>query len=152
MNREKNYFWIPPLLGGVLSLIALLTPAICKTIPENYYYIWMWGLLSYKLYDGTDTLFTDNVKLLIPSIICSIIVFIFALTMIISANTNRIGKEKFNEVKHSWYALSVLLIISTAAWMIIYEVHSYIENSISWREDWDPGFGVIGIFLGAIMK
>ena len=151
MYIEKNYFWIPPLLGGLISLIALFTPATYKILPGNYYYIWMWGLLSYKLYDSTDTLFTNNVKLFIPSIICSILVFIFAIIIIISANMNRTGKKGFKDVKNKWYGLSVLVIITTATWMIIYEVHSYIAVSYSWWKDWYPGFGVIGIFLGAII-
>ena len=162
MNREKNYFWIPPLLGGVLSLIALLTPATYINIYEFDYqidfYVWMWGLgsmRSYYAYEDssyTNTQFTDNINLLIPSIICSILVFIFAVFLIGSANSIRTGKKEFFKSRKGFYAVSVLLIITTAVWMIVYEVVSYIEVSQSWWDVMDPGFGVIGIFLGATIS
>ena len=158
MFQEKNYFWIAPLLGGVLSLIALLTPATYLSMYGEYFYVWMWGLVSIKLYDPyddiyyTDTQLTDNVRLLIPSIICSIFIFIFAVILIASANLNRTGKKEFNELKRSWYGLSFLSIITTAAWMISYEIIIYIEISQSFWNVMDPGFGVIGIFLGALIS
>jgi hypothetical protein len=158
MYREKTHFWIAPLLGGVLSLIALLTPATYKTLYKEYIYIWMWGLGNTKVYDPyegiyyTDTLFTDNLQYLIPSIICSILILIFAIILIVSANKNRTGRLEFNRVKKTWYGLSVLLIITTAIWMISYEFVSYRENSESWWGVMDIGFGVIGIFLGSFIS
>ena len=153
MIERKNYFWVPPLIGGILSLIALATPATYISGMGNYIYVWMWGLASIKLYSYygyiTDTTFTDNMNLLIPSIICSLIIFIGAVVLICFANMNRKGTRVLQEVKNKWYTLSILLIITTAGWMIVYEVESQVETGFSWWEYMDPGFGVIGVFLGA---
>jgi hypothetical protein len=158
MLQRKNYFWIAPFLGGVLSLIALLTPAAYLSMYNEEAYVWMWGLATVRYYDPDrfgyymHTQFIENVNLLIISVICSIFIFILAVILIVSANLKRTGKKKFNDIKKGWYGLSILLITTTAAWMIIYEVFGYIETSQSWWTFMEPGFGVIGIFLGAMIS
>ncbi len=156
MSIKKNYFWVPPLIGGILSLISLATPAAYFSQMGNSIYVWMWGFLSIKLYGYygyiTETAFTDNMNLLIPSIICSLIIFIGAVTLIAFANMNRKGTTNVQEVKNKWYFLSILLIITTAGWMIVYEVLAQVEVGFSWWENMDPGFGVIGIFIGAVIS
>ena len=156
MIEKKTYYWAPPLIGGILSLIALATPATYISQMGNYIYVWMWGLASIKLYSYygyiTDTTFTDNMSLLIPSIICSLVVFIGAVALIGSANLNRKGARDVQQVKNTWYFLSSLLIITTAGWMIAYEVVCRAETDLSWWDYMDPGFGVIGVFLGAVIS
>jgi hypothetical protein len=154
MIEKKNYYWVPPLIGGILSLIALATPATYNSQMGLDFYVWMWGLASISIYDYyygtyTDTTFTDNIGLLIPSIICSIIIFIGAVVLISSANMNRKSTRGLQRVKNTWYALSILLILTTAAWMIVYEVEAQVDIGMSWWETMDPGFGVIGVFIGA---
>jgi hypothetical protein len=159
MFKERKYFWIAPLLGGMLSLISLLTPATYLTIYNQEIYIWMWGLGSFNYFEPFDPTggefrieFIRNKFLLSSSIICSFLVLFCAIVLLILANLYRIGKREFNEVKKSWYCLSVLLIITTAIWMIIYEVVNFVETSESWWDVMDPGFGVIGIFFGAMIS
>ena len=156
MIEKKNYYWVPPLIGGILSLIALATPATYTNQMGLDFYVWMWGLASISLYHYyygtfTDTTFTDNMSLLIPSIICTLLVFISAVALIVFANMNRRGTA-VQEVKNKWYFSSILLIITTAGWMIVYEVVAQVETSFSWWENMDPGFGVIGIFIGAVIS
>ncbi|MFW9823767.1 MAG: zinc ribbon domain-containing protein [Candidatus Thorarchaeota archaeon] len=158
MSVKKKNFWVPPVIGGVLSLIALATPATYISQMGEYLYVWMWGLASFKLYDPyyyeyiTDSSFTDNPSFLIPSIICTIVVFIGAVALLGSTNANRKGVKEVQEVKNTWYGLSTLLIIATAGWMIAYEIVSQVETDMSWWDFMDPGFGVIGIFLGAVIS
>jgi hypothetical protein len=162
MHTEKNYYWIAPLLGGVLSLIALFTPA---TYINHYdfdyqwdFYIWMWGLTLSRYYSSYDNsysseiLFMNDLSLLISSIICSLLVFIFAVILIRSANLNRTGKKEFFKARNGWYGWSALLIITTAVWMMLYEVINQMGYYLPNWDTMDPGFGVIGIFLGAMIS
>lgn len=153
MNEKKNYYYVPALIGGILTLIALLTPATYLSQYSEYFYVWMWGLLTYRYYDVyymqyySGVSFTSNPIILITSIVCSLFVLAGGIALIGQANQNREGKKGFHRVRNTWIATSILLIIVTAAWMIIYDV-SFIT---SWWAYYNAGFGVIGIFLGAII-
>ncbi|MFX0035188.1 MAG: hypothetical protein ACFE9I_06060 [Candidatus Hermodarchaeota archaeon] len=146
-SKKRNLSWVAPFIGGVLSLIALTTPAWFISLDEptgEYTYIWIWGLVLDKNVGYNPTWFSIGGLyswILYFSIICSILIMICAIMLIILAIMNGIGKEEFKEVKRTWYLLSILLIITISVW-------NYF--SFSWWGHY-PGFGVIGIYLSAFI-
>lgn len=145
-SKKRNLSWVAPFIGGALSLIALATPAWyineSDSNIEEYIYVWMWGFQMSTYINGTGIRYTGSYTWALGfSIICSVLVMICAIMLIFLAIKNRIGKEEFIKVKRSWYLLSILLIIIESVWNLL------VPN---WYGLF-PGFGVIGIYLGAFI-
>lgn len=153
MTEIRDYVWAFPLTGGVIALIAILTPAAYITVPGNSMYVWMWGLLSIQLYGYSNvTQFTQDPGELIISIICSVLVLIGTFAIISSAVSCR-KKMRMGIVKRAgWLIPSILLIIGTISWMIGMEINSNIFYGMSLWTYINPGFGVIGMFLGGAVS
>ena len=50
-ETKRVYSWIFPLIGGLLAIGSLFTPAAIHLFNDVNYdgiYIWMWGLIFYK--------------------------------------------------------------------------------------------------------
>lgn len=157
MGEIRNYIWTFPLLGGILTLIALLTPAVYIYEIGDYIFLWIWGLFSVQIhdyyYDTTYNLttFTDNELILIPSIICSVFIFVGILALFSSSYSFRKEIKKGNIEKNRGLAPSIIIMISTIAWMISMEISFIVgPGSMSFWSAYNVGFGVIGMFLGAI--
>ncbi|MFX1453700.1 MAG: zinc ribbon domain-containing protein [Promethearchaeota archaeon] len=147
MKDFKDYTYLFPKIGSIISLIAFLTPAAYFTSIGSYMYSWMWGLLStrisgYSSYFG----FTLDQTELIISLISSIIVIISMFFLYSAGNSYK----KYGYYK-SWLSSSIMLIIGTIIWMVALEIYS-TTFSISFWTYVNPGFGVIGIFLGGVIS
>lgn len=149
-----DYLWVFPLIGGIFSLIALLSPAAYLSESGNIFSLWMWGLVSIRVFDGIEflenTAFSDNIFIITPSVICSIIIGVSAFVLISFGITCRKDLKAGSIVKSKWLTPAVLIIISTIGWMISIElVYLLGPSSLSFWEVINPNFGVIGMFLGA---
>lgn len=154
MSTIKERAWIISLVGAVLTLIALLTPAAYDFyrdyLARGSFMVWMWGLVSLNLSDYEydiyihELAFTDNIRIFIPCIICSIIIISSVIVIIVSA----INYRKENRGALTWLFSAIAIIISTIAWMVAIEI-VYIFESMSFWLEVNPGFGVIGPFIGA---
>ena len=154
MSTIKEYAWVFSLVGGVLTLIALLTPAASDFysgyLVSGSFMVWMWGLVSLNFSDYEydiyihEVAFTDNIRILIPCIICSMIILACVIVIIASA----INYRKVERGAEMWLFSAITIIISTIAWIIAIEA-AYIFESMSFWLEVNPGFGVIGPFIGA---
>lgn len=150
-----EHIWVFPLIGGFFSILALLTPA--GYFNESFYTfnIWMWGLTSVQVNDPYfgnygETMFIDNIFILTPSIIISIIIGVSAIVLISSALTCRKRLKASSVIKGKWLTPAILILISTIAWIINIElVFRLGPISMSFWKTIKPGFGVIGMFLGS---
>ena len=152
MGDIRDYQWAFPLVGGVIALLALLTPVAYFSSYSGSMNIWMWGLFSIDAYGyGSITRFTQDPGEITLSLISSAIVLICTIAIISSAascrRNMRIGKIK----KNAWLPLSIMVIVGTALWMIGMEALTYAYGYSFWSAV-SPGFGVIGTFLGAILS
>lgn len=147
-SNIKDYDYAFPLVGGIIALIAFLTPAGSYSDFSGSMDVWMWGLFSIYAYGyGSLTTFTQDPGELLISVSCSILVLISIIIIISKANkTRKYGDES------KWLGASILLIISTIAWIAGMEINGRIFFSISLWSVISPGFGVIGMFLGAILS
>ncbi|MFX1281605.1 MAG: zinc ribbon domain-containing protein [Promethearchaeota archaeon] len=155
MKETYRYIWVFPLIGGILSLIALATPAASLYESDSYFVLWMWGLLTVQFYDPivgdySNTAFSDNLYILIPSIILSIIIGLSAIYLISSGITCKRDMKKDTGVKTNWLTPIILIVISTITWTINIElVYQFGPSSMSFWEYILPGYGIIGSFIGA---
>jgi len=149
-----DYMWVFPLVGGIIPLLALLTPAGFLSDSGNTFSLWMWGLTSIRVFDGMeyieDTAFSDNIFVIIPSIISSILIGVCAIMLISSAYTCKKELRGVLTIKSSWLTPAILLTISTIGWIISIELVFILgPTSMSFWQYIDPHFGVIGMFLGS---
>ena len=156
MGKLKDYIWIVPLIGGILTLGAFFAPALYMTESNESIYLWMWALVSIQYesyYGGTerDVVFSRNPDILTPSIICSFIIILCILTLIISSflYRKRMRNSKVNPIVG--LGASICIIGFNIAWIVIIEavMSSYLSNFWSYM---NPGFGVIGMFIGPVLS
>ena len=64
MTKIKKYYWLLPLIGGILSIIGIFIPAWYSITVYNEN-IWMWGLIEHIFPTGSVFDFL-HAELLIP--------------------------------------------------------------------------------------
>lgn len=146
-----------PFIGTILILIALFTPAAGYSystmgVYQVFSYTWMFGLqYSYYIGYAPRIFFSGSPLILLPSIICTVIIFVASILMLISIFKIWKGNKNIEDFEIFWLILAIINIITTIFWMIAMEL-AYFLLSIRKFGFWGsyfPGFGVIGVFLGA---
>ncbi|MFX0144169.1 MAG: zinc-ribbon domain-containing protein [Candidatus Hodarchaeota archaeon] len=148
MADVRDYNWAFPLAGGIIALIAFLTPAAYFITYSGSMYIWMWGLFSVNAYGyGSLTAFTQDPGEIFVSAVCSLMVIISIIVIIAKGYS-----AKKYRGESTWLAPSILLMIGTIAWIAGMEINGRLFYDFSLWLAVDPGFGVIGMFLGGILS
>ena len=173
LNKDpREYIWALPILGGVIGIISLFTPAHHAYdfgISTN---VWMWGLYNrsapdyseigfiYTVYARTDVFpLQYTLSLFLSGLIPAILILISSITLIASSNAVRTGKRDIKKVVNVWIGMGIMMIIASTiyiiaidiAWMNLWE-HVYGPSYPTYPTFWDtfdPGFAVIAPFLGA---
>ncbi len=154
MGDVREYDWAFSLVGGAIALIAFLTPAGYISNYASSMYVWMWGLFSLQVYGyGTITRFTQDPGEIFVSLIGSLIVLISIGIIIYKGNNTRKFKRAtaYNDSR-SWAGASVMLMIGTIVWIVGLEINTQMFYDLSMWANLNPGFGVIGMFLGGILS
>ena len=155
MKDIYEYIWSFPLIGGLLSISALLTPAAFFIESSYIFNLWMWGLTSLEFTDPyfgsyREIAFVENIFILTPSVIISIIIGVSSIVLIFSAITCKRKIKAGSIIKSYWLTPTILILTSTIGWIINIElVFRLGPTSMSFWGAVDPGFGVIGMFLGS---
>jgi len=155
MGEIYDYVWGFPLVGAILGIIAMLAPSAYISDFSGSFYLWMWGLVSVQIFDpyygnfGT-TAYTDNILIIIPSVIISIVIMISIISLLATANKCRNDIKLGITGNSKGLTPSILIVISTIAWIISIEV-VYMSGGMSFWNLTSPGFGVIGMFLGSVI-
>lgn len=153
MGDVRNWVWIFPLIGSILTAISIFTPAAALYIGGTLVeYNWIHGF--YVNPDGAmgaNTGFVDIPGVLIPGIISAGIIAVCTLIMFITALTHR--RE---DTPGSWLVLGILLIIGALIFIIGAEIGLAIDREIeygisgvSFWENRTPGFAVIAPFIAS---
>ena len=153
---NEKYYWVFPFTGSIIILISFLTPAAYFIYQTPTYstdfYRWMLDFYMSHVYEyGIHSYYMDiNTSLTgYLSFICSGLIILSSVFVLINANKFR--KEK--KVSKAYWFISALLIISLGSfWMIMKEVSTINSFHHSFWGLLSPGFGIIGIFLGASLE
>jgi len=177
---KRGYSWIFPLIGGLLAIGALFTPAAYHIYNDVMYdgiYIWMWGLIVYDgyIYGAIFIFQQEPASLLsnlyherygiITAMISTFGILLSGIGLIFTANKvrNRSMKPKLASVL--WIIFSLILILAAIFWMITasiyysdlhlpsnnldYENDRFEDDDFTFWAFFNPGFGLIGVFLAA---
>lgn len=148
MSYFKKSLWVFPIIGAIIALISLFTPVTTWNHSGRFAIQWMFQLgleLEPSIIFG---LWRTDPDLLSLSIILSVIIFassISIITLTVIYKRTSIGYQK---IKWLWFLCTVLIIISTLAWIIMMELF-YNDAGYSHWESYTPNFGVIGPFIGS---
>ncbi len=160
MVEIKNYIWIIPLIGGIIILIALVTPAAYNYDYSGFYYIWSWGLFAYEDrrpfvdYFGKNNKFigfNDNFVILITSICSSLFVLFCALIIIKSAIKYKKDTQEERKTLEKCLVPSTILISFSVVMVSLIEILFINCYERSFWGSYFPGFGTIGMFIGAVL-
>ena len=153
MRESKTFIWVIPYLGLIICIVALFTPtAYFENIFWNHEIInWIWGFYQDTYNSIVTTAFYEEPIQILPSIIsCIIIVFsiiIIGLCLIRYNKDIRRGLIKLP----IYLVLALCVIASVILWMVMMENAEQTIWGISMWGRYIPGFGLIGLFLGAIL-
>ena len=126
--KIKSFFWILPLIGGLLTLIAIFTPAAYYFESSGHLIFWMWGwydrigIWSYGLSKG----FIYDPLILNIGTICTVLIIvgasIFIVNSISAAFIFRKGNGFTKIVLWVWFLSGILLIIAPIFWMVMVQI------------------------------
>ena len=171
-TNYAKYIGIVGLIGGILTLLALLTPSFYASMGGVEDYFWMWGL-HYGSIPGygseisfipTIEPFSHTIPIFIASIIPAIIILACSIKLIAISNSIRSGRKDIKTSANALFAVGITLIIGSITFIVgiditmnnfidylfydPYDPYYYIPDF--WTI-YSPGFATIGPFLGAIL-
>ncbi|MFW9952127.1 MAG: hypothetical protein ACFFKA_18555, partial [Candidatus Thorarchaeota archaeon] len=137
MSNQQNHIWSFPLVGGVLTLIGLLTPA--SIVLGNF--TWLFGLIYFDL-DPLSLFFYWNPFVFLVNLIPLIILLSLSIAVIILSAISR-SEEDFIRFKKIFFILGGLFFIPSL-------IH-LIWAAIFFRSFAIPGFAFIAPMISGAL-
>ena len=149
----RNHLWIFNIIGGILSIVSVLTPTSYNDTTPTLYFVWMTQI-------GVDV-DPISIYLLRQDVLLVFISWILLLTIVFSSLititlTSAYIRNTLNLKKLKWKLIisAGLIVASTLFWIFMMEhfYNSYGYNHwITTGGGYRPSFGVIGPFIGAFL-
>ncbi|MFX1554886.1 MAG: hypothetical protein ACFFBV_13230 [Promethearchaeota archaeon] len=143
------FSWILLLIGGIVGLFALSTPAGSIKIADIYSWdMWMFGYNRvFESGVGLDVFWTSNVDLLVVSIVSTVFVIIGNIAAFVSA-----GSLIIRGVHKTYVALVApfVLIGSVIFYLAGYQILMFFGTGESFWSLISPAFAIYGQFLAAV--
>lgn len=151
MSYFNKNSWVFPLLGALITIIAVFTPATLYTVGGREAYIWM-NQLAIEVISGSlvPTLWRWGLTLFILSNMLSAIIFVSPIIILTSTILYKRLSLDFHKVKKQWLIFAILIFLSTIGWIIMMEVDYVLLGSSHWQI-YSPLFAVIGPFIGSAL-
>lgn len=151
MRDLKDYIWFVPYIGLIMCSIALFTPAaFFENVIWNHEIIkWIMGFFQNTFNSVVNVGFYEESLQLVPSVIASSIV-ILSILIIAMGLIKRRNDLKKGSISLPKIIIPATCIISSAIyWMTMMEIAERSIYELSMWSRYVPGFGVIGLFIGA---
>lgn len=161
MGKGYEYVWSIPLIGGILAIIAVLTPVAYFGEMGVSWNWWMWNLIVLGVGGyGSESIFISEMDFVIPSLITTgimILSIISLLSLAAKARARKLDVKNFESVS---ILIGALIIGITIYYLIAMDSAFYdglvIEGvpfpaGYHFWQLFSPSFGVIGPFLTAIL-
>ena len=150
--KIRKYFWILNIIGGIITMIAILTPTSYNDTGPTLYFIWM-NQIGVNVDPLAIYLLREDVYLVIISTILALIIFSSGLMAITLTIISLRASLPFKKLQWKTILLALIVIISTLTWIIMMELFYNVAGYNHWvftGGGYSPYFGVIGPFIGAI--
>jgi len=154
LKKIKKYYWLLPLIGGILSIIGIFIPAwySITVYDEN---IWLWGLIERITVSEFDFL---HAELLTPGLITAILILISSIAITISTLFVVRGKIAQRSAEKVWIIAGVFELCTAIIYIVAIEIIFYsFTQSIGYPENdfwrvYNFHFGMITPFIGATLS
>jgi len=158
MKEARDYIWIIPLVAGVFTLIAILTPtAICYPrylIPTacygNNWDWWMWNFQ--RRGDNSILLFISGMNFIIPSILTTSVVLLSAINLLIFSIRTKMRTLNTKDFELMSIFSAVVLIGIMIFYVIAMDIANYDRYGYYFWEAYQPGFGIFLPFISAALS
>jgi len=128
--KIKRFIWILPLIGGLLTIRAIFTPAAYYFGYSEYPLLifWMWGWYDrIGIWDfGMANGFISDPLILITGTICTVLIIvsasIFIVNSILAAFIFWKGNKFTKTVFRVWFLCGILLLITPIFWMVMVQI------------------------------
>ena len=181
MGNLSEHAYAFPFAAGILTIIALFTPAAYFIADDTMFYgiyVWMWGMLITRGWGHMDIrIFNRNwedfveywgLELfgIIPCLVSTGLIMFVAIVFLSTAQKTKRGKMDEDKAANLWGLFAIIQIGATIFWIIWIEyyyagVYQIVlgnikmvppkEGHIGFWALYNPGFGVIGMFLSATL-
>ena len=163
MRDIRKYIWVFPIIGVIFGIITFLAPVISLNLNSGDsidWYYWIWGLTSY-IFSNTDPwdpnvleiVFTNNITLLMFSII-SMIAIAVGVTLLLIAGITSKRNIRYSRKFMVMTGISAILLIGGGILFWVGADWPTTPHSISstpgvsvW-DFFDEGFSVYAPFIG----
>jgi len=151
MQNLKRNVWIISYLGIIMCSIAMLTPtAYFENVIWNHEnIIWIWGFFQESLNSTVSEGFYTDLNQLVSSVIASSIIIACIFIIALGLVKHRDDLKKGSIDLTNYIIPAICIISSTIFWMVMMEIAERNIYDISMWDRYVPGFGVIGMFIGA---
>jgi len=137
-ETERIYSWIFPLIGGLLAIGALFTPAAYHIFNDVMYdgiYIWMWGLIIYDgyiygaifIFQREPDLFLSNWSRefygIITSMISTLGILLSGIGLVVSAKKVKDQRMDPKTASVLWVIFSLILVAAAIFWIITASIY-----------------------------
>jgi hypothetical protein len=126
--KIKSLIWIFPLIGGLITLRAIFTPAAYYFESSGHLIFWMWGwydrlgIWDYGMAKG----FISDPLILNIGTICTVLIIVGASIFIVSSVSAAFifwkGKRFTKIVIWVWFLCGILLLIAPIFWMAMIQI------------------------------
>jgi len=159
MTDAKKYIWVFPLIGGIITLISLLTPAVSANLMGVITAsLWVWDLYTFTFVDTFGTEFVTEPLVLIPSLISTCLLIIGGILLLTTGMKLKNRNLEQVNIKVPSILAGVVILIAELLWLSMvptffpmtkYYGPSYPGTfwSLMGISFHTAGFGIIGGFL-----
>ena len=152
MNFRK-YLWIFSIIGGLLSIISIMTPTSYNDTTSTLYYVWM-TQIGVDIDPVAIYLLRQDLTLVLISWILVFIIFSSSLVAITLTSVYIRASLSLKRLNWKLLIMAGLIISSTLFWIFMMEsfYNSYgFHHWITTGGGYSPYFGIIGPFIGAFL-
>lgn len=146
MSETRNFIWLIPLIGGVLSLFGLLIPTWYSP-PIWVEYWWLIGLIHHVT--GGDVIEFGPLEISLPSLIAFVLISLSSVIIILNSLFKFRGKTLWANSEKLWIYMAIIEIGATMFYIISVQIGFFIHTSLVFWDIYRIQFGLIVPFIGA---
>ncbi|MFW9971022.1 MAG: hypothetical protein ACFFDF_12580 [Candidatus Odinarchaeota archaeon] len=146
MIKINKYYWLIPLIGGVLSLIGLLIPTWYSP-PVWVEYWWLIGLIHHIT--GGNVIAMAPLEISIPSLIAAILIVLCSILIILNSLLKSREKTLTKNTENLWISMAIIEIAAVIFYIIGIQVGYFLHTDRTFWDIYQIRFGTIIPFISA---
>jgi hypothetical protein len=148
LSNIKKYYWLIPLIGGVISLIGFLIPAWYSP-PVWIEYVWMIGIIHHVT--GGNVIDIAPPEMFIPSLIATLLISLCSILAILNALFKFRGKTLLRNTDNLWLIIAIVEIGAAIFYIFGIQIGFFLNTDLEFVDYYVFQFGLFIPFIGAVL-